>query len=104
MKQVYIVKQLWWYDGPSDNYENCYKEDVLKVFEFEDRAKTYIKEQITAKFEYERDNSIVGEEDFELALNELLSKVDNVESGEDIKYWSDDYETFAYLYDEWDVE
>lgn len=51
MDKIYIVKQVWSYDGCPDDYENCYEEDIERVFDSNIKAAEYILSKIKTMFD-----------------------------------------------------
>ena len=44
--KIYIVKNVFIYDGCVDDYYNCYKENIEKIFDCEEKAIRYIQDKI----------------------------------------------------------
>lgn len=62
MNKVFIVSRVWWYEGPSDNYGNCYEENILKIFDSREKAVAYIRDLIKYKVDkYSTDKFLCDE-------------------------------------------
>ena len=44
--KIYIVKNVFIYDGCVDDYYNCYEENIEKIFDCEEKAIRYIQDKI----------------------------------------------------------
>lgn len=103
--KIYIVSDVWNYNGCTDDFGSCHEDYIIKVFNTEEKAiefiQGYIKKKIDIKLEkLKSDNS-------ERVLDTFL---DIVPTMEDIKkskeviyneYWG---EEFSLEYEEYEVE
>ena len=97
MSNVYVVKHVWWYEGSTDNFANCYEDNIERIFDSKDKAVAFIREKIKEKIEnadeFDRDEFI-----------EDVPPADKIIEGEQVEYQEYWHEHNAYIYNAYEVE
>ena len=118
--KIYIVKNVFIYDGCVDDYYNCYKENIEKIFDCEEKAIRYIqdkiKDMLDLKLKILEAKEKVNKEECcrEKCLNciacddyislDVIPTTDEIKETHEVEYDEERKKISKYIYETYEVE